>query len=770
MRVKEMHPLCCITLESAGLDDQSPEISLSRTRSLPASLAKAPLGSDTNASGRPAGSETTVAGVLHKWTNYSKGWRSRWFLLRNGVLSYAKIRRPETLSLLTPNDDVRLIGEISTHRLSRIDSGTGRRNNKPPKTVGIVHLKVNISSFRESKSDDRKFYIFTATKTLHLRTNSKSDRAAWLQALVSTRSLFPLRSLNDCLSLVQTDLSISTERLKKRLLEEGTSENLVQDCEQIMLSEFSQIQGQYKVLCEERSNLLDTLRQLEAANYEADASGIHDGEYQLTKHEFSSLGQGKYSECSTTESSDDIEKQELEEVSDEDEMPFHDTKEYFTEPNIGCGSMKGVVNNTNKHSEPRSQFDNVEETQTEKEVHDYRYAHIERRKELPTPVEKEKGVSLWSMIKDNVGKDLTRVCLPVYFNEPISSLQKCCEDLEYSYLLDRAYEYGKMGNSLQRVLNVAAFAVSGYASSVGRHCKPFNPLLGETYEADYPDKGIRFFSEKVSHHPTLIACHCEGRGWKFWADSNIRTKFWGRSIQLDPVGVLSLEFDDGEIFQWSKVTTSIYNLILGKVYCDHHGTMHIRGNRQHSCKLKFKEQSILDRNPHQIHGVVEDVMGKKVATLFGKWDESIHYVNGDGSGKPNPSDASLLWKSSKPPNITRYNLTSFAITLNELTPGLQIKEKLPPTDSRLRPDQRHLENGEYEKANAEKQRLEKRQRMSRKLQENGWKPRWFQREGEDGPFRYVGGYWETRKQGKWDECPDIFGEFSEGLDEALEGS
>lgn len=48
-----------------------------------------------------------------------------------------------------------------------------------------------------------------------------------------------------------------------------------------------------------------------------------------------------------------------------------------------------------------------------------------------------------------------------------------------------------------RILKVAAFAVSGYASSEGRHCKPFNPLLGETYEADYPEKGIRFFSEKV---------------------------------------------------------------------------------------------------------------------------------------------------------------------------------------------------------------------------------------------------------------------------------
>jgi hypothetical protein len=55
------------------------------------------------------------------------------------------------------------------------------------------------------------------------------------------------------------------------------------------------------------------------------------------------------------------------------------------------------------------------------------------------------------------------------------------------------------GNSLMRILNVAAFAVSGYASTEGRVCKPFNPLLGETYEADYPDKGLRFFSEKVCY-------------------------------------------------------------------------------------------------------------------------------------------------------------------------------------------------------------------------------------------------------------------------------
>uniref|UniRef100_A0A2P2LXD5 Oxysterol-binding protein-related protein 2A isoform X2 n=2 Tax=Rhizophora mucronata TaxID=61149 RepID=A0A2P2LXD5_RHIMU len=659
MRVKEMHPLCCITLESPGMRGQSPA-----TESRPASFSSCDGSSEVRRPG--AGSDSTVAaGVLYKWTNYGMGWRLRWFLLKNGVLSYCKISQRANLGLLAPNDDVRLIGENSANRFSKPDGGSHR--GKHHKAVGMVHLKI--SSFRESKSDYRKFYIFTATKTLHLRTESNSDRVAWIQALVSTRDIFPSSSLNGRSSLLPSDFSLSTERLRNRLLKEGINDNLIKDCELIMLSEFSDVQNQLKLLCEERSSLLDTLRQLEAANIENETSVITDGEYhQLTKHEYSSSGRGKYSEWSTTESSDDIEKHDLEEVSDEDEASFYDTKEYFTEPTATNGPLKEVAG----HSTEPNKCDNEEKMHTEKQGFYSGYPLIERRKKLPDPVEKERGVSLWSMIKDNVGKDLTRICLPVYFNEPISSLQKCFEDLEYSYLLDQAYEHGKRGNSLLRILNVAAFAVSGYASSEGRHCKPFNPLLGETYEADYPDKGLRFFSEKVSHHPTIVACHCEGRGWKFSGDSNLRSKFWGQSIQLEPVGILTLEFNDGEIFQWSKVTTTIHNLILGKVYCNHHGMMHIHGNRRYSCKLKFKELSILDRNPHQVNGFVEDVLGKKVATLFGKWDDSMYYTNGDRTGKP--KDATLLWKRTKPPpNLTRYNLTSFAITLNELTPGLQVE-------------------------------------------------------------------------------------------------
>lgn len=83
----------------------------------------------------------------------------------------------------------------------------------------------------------------------------------------------------------------------------------------------------------------------------------------------------------------------------------------------------------------------------------------------------------------------------------------------------------------------------------------------------------------------------------------------------------------------------------------------------------------------QVQGIVQDKNGKTVATLIGKWDESMHYVNGDCSGKgkglESLSESHLLWQRSKPPKYpTRYNFTRFAITLNELTPGLKVSEHL----------------------------------------------------------------------------------------------
>ncbi|KAJ8562143.1 hypothetical protein K7X08_011434 [Anisodus acutangulus] len=645
-----------------------------------------------------------ISGILYKWVNYGRGWRPRWFVLHGGVLSYYKIHgRHKIVTNLDTEKGSMIVGEKSFRRINTSPMTSGKSNRRKP--FGEIHLKV--SSVRESRSDDRRFSINTETKRLHLRAETREDRHTWLEALTAAKRLSPT---SDPVLEVQMNeiVSVSTEKLRQRLLEDGVSEAVIRDSEQIMKNEFVALHSHLQQVKRKQMLLLNKLGQLETEKVDLENTLIDEGHRQAKDRQtYSEVSLDKFRGGSASGS--DNEEEESDDEVDTDNL-FLDAKDF-----LSSSSTRSTDSD-----DDRSSFDSAKEFHPSEDglssgtrfaTSDYPY--VKRRKKLPEPLGKEKGVGLWSMIKDNIGKDLTKVCLPVFFNEPLSSLQRCFEEFEYSYLLDQAYEWGKTGNSIMRILSVAAFAVSGYASTDGRMYKPFNPLLGETYEADYPDKGLHFISEKVSHHPMNLACHCEGRGWKFWGDTNLKSKFWGRSIQLDPVGTLTLEFDDGEVFQWSKVTTSIYNIIIGKLYCDHYGTMYIRGNRDYSCKLKFKEQSIVERNPHQVHGVIHDKNGKRVATISGKWDESLHYSMGDSpsadTGKDSDSKSHLLWKRSKPSNFqTKYNLTRFAITLNELSP--ELKKKLPPTDSRLRPDQRFLENGEYEMADSEKLRLEQRQR------------------------------------------------------------
>lgn len=53
------------------------------------------------------------------------------------------------------------------------------------------------------------------------------------------------------------------------------------------------------------------------------------------------------------------------------------------------------------------------------------------RDELPWLKDPNTRYSIWSMIKDNMSKDLSRVSLPVYLNDPTSILQKSAQATEY---------------------------------------------------------------------------------------------------------------------------------------------------------------------------------------------------------------------------------------------------------------------------------------------------------------------------------------------------
>lgn len=85
---------------------------------------------------------------------------------------------------------------------------------------------------------------------------------AWLEALEAVKDMFPRMSNSELMAPVD-NVTVSTERLREKLLEEGLSESAVQESEQIMKTEFASLQNQFRLLRQKYWLLTDTLRQLE---------------------------------------------------------------------------------------------------------------------------------------------------------------------------------------------------------------------------------------------------------------------------------------------------------------------------------------------------------------------------------------------------------------------------------------------------------------------------------------------------------------------------
>ncbi len=63
---------------------------------------------------------------------------------------------------------------------------------------------------------------------------------------------------------------------------------------------------------------------------------------------------------------------------------------------------------------------------------------LEVRTTLPFFKDPKVKISIWTIIKDSIGKDLSKMTVPVYFNSPLSLLQTCACPSEQASILDKA--------------------------------------------------------------------------------------------------------------------------------------------------------------------------------------------------------------------------------------------------------------------------------------------------------------------------------------------
>ncbi|KAJ3615025.1 hypothetical protein NHX12_018593 [Muraenolepis orangiensis] len=735
----------------------------------------------------------TYKGWLFKWTNYIKGYQRRWFVLSNGLLSYYRTQAEMghtcrgTINLATANiaveDSCNFVISNGGAQTYHLKASTEVERQRWITALELAKAKaVHMQAESDDSGDEGPSSSPTSAPGGGGRTSEvqstlrtlgcKVEDLCTCNDLITKHGTALQRSLSELEGLsIQGPMGDKIKQVTERAtLFRITSDAMINACRDFLglaQTHSKRWQKALQVERDQRVRLEETLEQLAKQHNHLERAfrGATVGPLSLSNPAMDNKGS---SDSGKGDASDE-----------DDENQFFDAMEdpaaFITVP-----ADPKYHRRSGSNASGISCSDHGMDDQSPLEVEPVR----QRRTRVPD--KPNYSLNLWSIMKNCIGKELSKIPMPVNFNEPLSMLQRLSEDLEYYELLDKA---AKCQSSLEQLCYVAAFTVSSYSTTVHRTGKPFNPLLGETYELDrLKECGYRSLCEQVSHHPPAAAHHAvSDRGWTLRQEISLASKFRGKYLSIMPLGSIQCIFEKNH-YSWKKVTTTVHNIIVGKLWIDQSGEIdvvnHQTGDR---CHLKFAPYSYFSRDvARKVTGVVTDKDGEAHFVLSGTWDEKMEFSrvmqsskgeNGT-EGKQTTVYQTLkskeIWKKNPLPDAaeTMYYFSCLALTLNEPEEGVA------PTDSRQRPDQRLMEAGRWDEANAEKQRLEEKQRISRRERErereaakvtspteegahiDNHEALWFKK--IDDPVSgeslhvYKGGYWDAKEEGSWDMCPDIF--------------
>ncbi|GAY47933.1 hypothetical protein CUMW_108150 [Citrus unshiu] len=305
----------------------------------------------------------------------------------------------------------------------------------------------------------------------------------------------------------------------------------------------------------------------------------------------------------------------------------------------------------------------------------------------------EERDNYWKMMQKYIGADVqSLVTLPVFISEPNSVLQRMAEDfvnctlfcqlMEYSHLLDLADE---CEDPYMRLVYASSWALSIYFA-YRRAWKPFNPVLGETFEM-VNHGGVTFIAEQVSHHPPMSAGHAENEHFIYDVTSKLRTKFLGNSIDVYPVGRTRVTLKrDGVVLDLVPPPTKVHNLIFGRTWIDSPGDM-VMTNLTTGDKvvLYFQPCGWFGAGRYEVDGYVYDAAEQPKILMTGKWNESMSYQPCDSEGEPLPgTELKEVWRVADAPEDDKYQYTYFTHKLNSFDTAPKKLEERQRAEKRIR--------------------------------------------------------------------------------------
>ncbi len=214
--------------------------------------------------------------------------------------------------------------------------------------------------------------------------------------------------------------------------------------------------------------------------------------------------------------------------------------------------------------------------------------------------------------------------------------------MEYNCILDAAT---KQKDSLRRLAFVAVYSTTVLTSVEKSNTKPFNPLLGETFELVTPE--FKFISEQVSHHPPVTAFFCEGKEYSVWSNNRPKTKFTGKNVTFTQMYNFYVEFPQyGEKYEIRQPVISAHNLIIGSPYVDLGGKSVIRNctKEGEKCVLEYHRRGWTSTGAFKVDGEVFNSKGQVVFNIDGNWNSQVVIVN-----PKKPEEREVIWTKTPYP-------------------------------------------------------------------------------------------------------------------------
>ena len=356
-----------------------------------------------------------------------------------------------------------------------------------------------------------------------------------------------------------------------------------------------------------------------------------------------------------------------------------------------------------------------------------------------------------NIIKEMITSMTQNKPAPVYFNEPLSMGQRQCEKFYYLNLLKKVSQEGK--NKSLQLAYISAFIIGEIFLGLNRNLKPFNSIIGETYEYYDNENNFRYYSEQVSHHPQITAFIGETLDFALYGDTKNSTSFkiLKGAMELSFKNKVHLHIKStNDHFIYNRPNIMIKGFLKPPLHNDYNGTVNIENELfpDNKCEIKFIEESWTN----SIVGLIEGKILSKDEVIYlikGNWNNNIYLI--DKKDKDNKIDLLSIDPNQeylKNSTEGNYELPTFCYNLNYMDKNLE--ESLPGNDSRFRKDMRLLEeNSDTKEAQIYKEKYEQKQR--KELNNENHKILFFEekldKEGENY-FIPNGKYWEMKKNGE----------------------